>query len=91
MNCILCNKLTAVKTSARTPGLRELLAVRGIPEYRIAELLGISKSVVSRRLNGVLEFRLSELQKIAAFLEVPIEELLTPIQAPLELDAEASS
>jgi transcriptional regulator with XRE-family HTH domain len=73
-----------VKTSPRTPGLRQLLAARGIPEYRIAELLGLSKSDISLRMNGKREWRLSELQKIAAFLKVPIGQLLTPIQLRLE-------
>lgn len=42
----------------------------------LAEHLGVSHAYVSRRLNGHLPFTLDDLEKIAAFLEVPVASLL---------------
>lgn len=62
--------------------LRQLLIERRIRENAIADLLGISSSGMSRRMTGVMEFRASELQKIAAYIEVPVEQLLAPAPEP---------
>lgn len=64
---------------------------RRVDQTEIAHLLGKSQSVISDRLVGKTEFRIGELQKIAAFLKVPLEQLLTPIQASLDLNSEASA
>lgn len=42
----------------------------------IAEALGMTQSMVSKRLSGAQEWRLSELELLAAHLEIPLAELL---------------
>lgn len=51
---------------------------RGIATHEIAKVLGTSTAAVSRRMNERVEFKLSELEKIARLLDVPIEILVAP-------------
>lgn len=51
---------------------------RGITTHEIAEALGTSTAAVSRRMNKQVEFKLSELEKIADLMEVPISVLTEP-------------
>ncbi len=56
--------------------VRAEAARRGKNQGDLAQLLGISRQGVSQRLLGRIEFRVGELQAIAAFLNVPITALL---------------
>ncbi|KRQ20032.1 hypothetical protein AOT85_18855 [Mycobacteroides sp. H054] len=56
--------------------VRAEAARRGKNQGDLAQLLGISRQGVSQRLLGRIEFRVGELQAIAAFLDVPITALL---------------
>ncbi len=47
----------------------------------IAELLGLTRQALSRRLLGYVDFRIAELQAIADYLEVPIATLVAEQQA----------
>ena len=49
---------------------------RGTTQRQIAEILGLSQTQVSRRLQGLVELRLSELERIAAAMGVPVAVLL---------------
>ncbi|WP_165692431.1 helix-turn-helix transcriptional regulator [Mycobacteroides abscessus] len=60
--------------------VRAEAARRGKNQGDLAQLLGISRQGVSQRLLGRIEFRVGELQAIAAFLNVPIATLV-PDQA----------
>lgn len=51
-------------------------ARRGASQQDLATVLGLSPSAFSRRMAGEVEFRLDELKKVAAYLEVPLEQLL---------------
>ena len=55
--------------------LREVLVERGLQEQVIAHRLGITKSALSRKLNGSRPWSLSELDKVARYLGLPAEDL----------------
>ncbi|MFW0168749.1 helix-turn-helix domain-containing protein [Rothia sp. P4278] len=48
---------------------------RNVKSHELAELLGFSETSLRKRLNGLIEFRPSEIEKISIYMEVPIEEL----------------
>lgn len=52
------------------------MARRNKTQIHVADLLGITRQAVSRRLLGHVPFRIDELQKIADMLEVSVSELL---------------
>ncbi|WP_460787051.1 helix-turn-helix domain-containing protein [Nocardioides maradonensis] len=61
--------------------VRAAKARRRVTDAAIAEATGLSRSGVNERINGNANFRIDELQKVAAFLEVPLEQLLAPTPA----------
>lgn len=67
--------------------VRAALAYRGLEQSSLVPVIGKSDSAVSTRLRGVAHFRIDELQAIAAFLEVPLEQLLAPAAATEEATA----
>jgi transcriptional regulator with XRE-family HTH domain len=48
----------------------------------LAEALGISQPQVTKRLNGDIEFRPSELEQVAEMLGVPVTQFLPAAPAP---------
>lgn len=48
---------------------------RNVKSHELAGLLGFSETSLRKRLNGIIEFRPSEIEKISLFMNVPIEEL----------------
>lgn len=52
------------------------MARRRKSQADIADLLGITRQGVSQRLLGRVDFRLSEVQQIATFLEVSVADLI---------------
>jgi transcriptional regulator with XRE-family HTH domain len=56
--------------------VRAELARRGVSQAKAAAHLGVSAIWLSRRLTGVVDMRISEVDAFAEFLGVPIEELL---------------
>lgn len=56
--------------------VRAIAAARRVPQRELARALGITQQAVSRRLVGAVAFRVDELQKIAALLGVPLQQLL---------------
>lgn len=48
---------------------------RNVKSHELAELLGFSETSLRKRLNGTIEFRPSEIEKISIFMNVPIDEL----------------
>jgi transcriptional regulator with XRE-family HTH domain len=56
--------------------IRAELARRGLKQVDVAEKLGIDPAQVGRRMNGDIDWRLSELQAVAAMLEVPVSALV---------------
>jgi len=58
--------------------VRAALAYRGLDQATLAPVIGRSESAVSTRLRGIANFRVDELEAIAAFLQVPLEQLLAP-------------
>ncbi len=46
-------------------------------QSQLAQHLGVSQVTVSRRLSGEVSFTVDELERVAAFLSVPLAELLT--------------
>lgn len=55
---------------------RAEVARRRVSQEELADALGISQGAVSRRLLGRVEFSLTELEKTAELLKMPVEELL---------------
>lgn len=74
-----CNYIYVMQSHV-ADNVRAEAARRGKNQNDLAELLGISRQGVSQRLLGRIEFRVGELQAIAAFLNVPITTLV-PDQA----------
>lgn len=46
------------------------------PQRDLVELLGISQAQVSERVRGDVEWRISELTKVAEYLKVPLTDFL---------------
>jgi len=42
----------------------------GVNQEELAQLLNISTATLNRKLNGIAEFKLTELKKIAGFLNI---------------------
>lgn len=57
--------------------MRAEMARAGVTQDVLAEVLGFSRQALSHRLLGNVEFRVSELERIAAFLGVPVATLLS--------------
>jgi transcriptional regulator with XRE-family HTH domain len=58
------------------PALAAELARAGVEQKDIAEVLGYHPSMITKRMKGDIEWRLSELQAIAAHLKVPVAALI---------------
>jgi len=54
-----------------------LLAESGRPQTALAAYLGVSQSMIPRRLKGQYVFPLNELEAIAAFFGVTVAELIS--------------
>lgn len=54
--------------------VKSVIEERGVKLCKIAEILNISSSALTTRFKHS-EFKQSELEKIAAFLKVPVSEL----------------
>ena len=63
------------KQTVLFPGLLGEMAKRGITKKDLAKILDTSEDSVYRRLNGVVEFDLSEIVKILAYFKCSFEEL----------------
>ena len=68
--------VTAPSGSRVADRLRGLMAEGRVPQKSLAGHLGVSQSYLSRRLTGQVDFKLSELEAIAAALDVPLTRLL---------------
>lgn len=58
-----------------------IMRIRDKKRTELAHLLGISPQTVVRRLNGEFSFDLIELQKVAEWLDVPVQRLTDPQQS----------
>lgn len=56
--------------------VREQATARGISQQEIANLLQLHKSQITRRMNGDIEFSLTELGVLAAAWDIPLSRLL---------------
>lgn len=61
-------------------GIKDRVLVARITRERIAELLGVNVSAVSRRLSGRQEWTLTELELIAPLLGCRPEDLAAPTE-----------
>ena len=52
------------------------MAEHGATQTDLASTLGLAQSSIARRLTGEVDFRISELEAIAAALDVPLTRLL---------------
>lgn len=59
-----------------SPTIRAELARAGASQADVAEWLGVHPSQVTARMQGRIEWRLSELQAIARHLDVPVAQLV---------------
>lgn len=70
-----------VRTTSREEiagNVRAWMARRQVDQAAIATVLGKSNAAVSDRVNGKTHFRVDELQRVAAHLEVTLDQLLEP-------------
>lgn len=61
--------------------VRAEIARAGIKRSDVASHLGLSQSAFSRRLNGEVDFRTSEVVAIAKKLRVPVDSLIAEERA----------
>lgn len=61
--------------------IRAAMARRRVSQEVLARALRISQAAVSRRLNGTVDFTVTEIHTIAEVLQVDAAELLTPASA----------
>lgn len=73
--------MTQSLTARLAAEVRAETARRGLKHRVIAEAIGISAAQVSQRMNGAIEWRLSELKTVADLLGVPISALIEPASA----------
>jgi transcriptional regulator with XRE-family HTH domain len=66
----------ATSTSTVGDNVRAELARRRLSQQELAAHLGISQSQLSKRLNDRIDFGVTELGAVAAFLDIPIGALL---------------
>jgi len=56
--------------------VRAAMARNRVSQEAVARALGVSQTAVSRRLSGVVPFDINELECVAQFLGVPIQQLV---------------
>lgn len=62
--------------------VRAEVARQNVTQYDLAEVLGVAQPSVSRRLTGKHPFDTDELDKLAAFFDVPVDRFLAvPVRA----------
>ena len=57
-----------------TNKFKAALVRKGMTAGDLAELIGISRQSLSYRMNNIVEFRISEVEKISQILELTLEE-----------------
>ncbi|QWT24974.1 helix-turn-helix transcriptional regulator [Subtercola sp. PAMC28395] len=63
------------------PKVRGIAAEKGVSQEGIAQILGISRTAVSKRLNARGDFTATELQKLAASFDVKVGAFFGEISA----------
>lgn len=63
-------------TAAVAATMRAELSRRGLHRTAIADVIGVSRPTAYNRLNGVTPFTAEEIDKIAAFLDIDVYELI---------------
>ena len=66
--------MSDASTTAAT--VRAEMARRRVPQIKLAQHLGLSQTAISRRMSGETDFTVTELQAVAALLDVPAGDLL---------------
>lgn len=51
---------------------------RGTPAAALAPVVGVSQSVMSKKLRGRVKWSLEEIYRASRFLEIPVTDLLPP-------------
>lgn len=59
--------------------VRAEMSRRQVIQSELANKIGMSQAQLSYRLNGRVEFKPSEIEKIAQLFDVPISVLTTPV------------
>jgi transcriptional regulator with XRE-family HTH domain len=68
--------------------IREFRERKGWSQERLGQAVGLLASAISKLENGQKQLRVTEVQKIAAALEVPVTEFFDPAVAPAEHPAQ---
>lgn len=79
-------ELRAMRTSSReeiAANVRAFMSRRNVEQQDLAQVLGKSNAAVSDRVNGKTHFRIDELQRVAARLDVTLDQLLEPEPEPV--------
>lgn len=56
--------------------LKSAIVRTGMADYEVAEKIGISKSSISRKINGTCEFKMSEFEKLVQLLNLSPDETM---------------
>lgn len=55
--------------------LRQTMGAMGVTANDIAGMLGVDPSAVSRKMRGLVEWRLDEMHAVMEYLHLPVEEM----------------
>lgn len=88
MLCLMQNTTSREEIAAT---VRAEMARRRVEVREIAAVIGKSQASASERVNGKTHFRVSELQAVAALLDVPVAHLIEPNEHALTPVTEASA
>lgn len=55
---------------------------RGVNQTELGQVLDLSQPPMSKRLHGLLPFNIDELERLAAFFDVPIVTFIPPATGP---------
>lgn len=61
--------------------VRHALRMQGMSGAELARRLGVTQPYLSRRLTGGVDFRVAELEQVAAVLGMPVADLLPSQEA----------
>jgi hypothetical protein len=80
-----------MSNSVPSAGIRAELARAGVEQKVVAEWLGYQPSQITRRMQGEVEWRISEIQIIAKRLGLPITALMDEPEAAPTTPADGSA
>ena len=70
--------MTVTYTESVSTEVRAALARKGLRQWELAVSLGWSQVMLSRRMSGRVAWSTADLEQIAAALDIPLHQLVSP-------------